>query len=94
MRVPIVVPRALGSGEEPLRLCGWLVDEGDLVLAGDLVAEVLIPGCHEVEIVAESTGRLAEIVKPIDSVVLVGEVICWLEDGTTDDMLSVATEAT
>jgi pyruvate/2-oxoglutarate dehydrogenase complex dihydrolipoamide acyltransferase (E2) component len=79
MRFSINVPD-FGAGDETIRLCGWLVDVGDLVLAGDLVAEVLIPGIS-FEIMAESTGRLIEILKPIDSTVKVGDVIGWLEEG-------------
>ncbi len=78
MRIPIIVPD-VGSGEEPLQLCGWLVDEGDMVLAGDLVAELLIPGIT-VEIMSEASGRLDAIMKPIDAAVHVGDVLAWIED--------------
>ena len=79
MRVPIILP-ALGANDETLSLCSWLFDEGDLIVAGDLVAEVSIPGIT-CEIVAESTGRLVEIVKPADSKVHSGDTLGWLEDG-------------
>jgi pyruvate/2-oxoglutarate dehydrogenase complex dihydrolipoamide acyltransferase (E2) component len=79
MRSPLNIPD-LGSGDEPIQLCGWLVDQGDLVLAGDIVAEVLIPGVT-IEIIAETSGRLIEIVKPIDSKVSPGDVIGWIEGG-------------
>ena len=82
MRSPINLPD-LGSGDEPIQLCGWLADEGDLVLAGDIVAEVLIPGVT-IEIVAAAAGRLIEIVKPIDSKVSPGDVIGWIEDGESN----------
>ena len=77
MRVPITAPD-LRSGNEMVRISGWLIDEGDLVLAGDLVVELLIPGLT-IDIVANSTGRLVEIVKPVDSPVHVGDVLGWLE---------------
>ncbi len=82
MRVPIMVPD-LRSGEETLRISGWLVDEGDLVRAGDLIVELLIPGVT-IDIAAPVTGQLVEIVKPVDSPVLFGDVLGWLEP-TVDD---------
>ena len=83
MRVPIIVPN-LNSGEERLNLCCWLVEKGDVVVAGDLVAEVLIPGIT-FEIASETTGRLVEITTPVETEVLVGDVLCWLEDGAPED---------
>lgn len=40
MTIPIVVPD-IGAGEDPIRFVQWLVDDGDTVLAGDRVAEVI-----------------------------------------------------
>jgi len=78
MRVPIILPR-LDSGKEPIRVCGWLVDEGDLVVKGDAITEVLIPGIT-FDVIADSTGRLVEIAKPVDSIVHAGDILGWLED--------------
>ena len=78
MLFPIKVPD-LGTGDEPIRLCGWLADQGDLISAGDPVAEILIPGIT-MEITAESSGRLLTIVKPIDARIYTGDVLGWLED--------------
>lgn len=80
MRVPIVVPD-LGSGNESHRVSGWLVDEGDWVVAGDLVVEVLIPGIT-FDIAAESTGRLVEISLAIDTEIHAGDILGWLDDAT------------
>ena len=77
MRVPITVPD-LRSGNEIVRISGWLIDEGDLVIAADLVVELLIPGLT-IDIIADTTGRLTEILRPVDSAVQVGDVIGWLE---------------
>ena len=82
MRVPIVVPE-IGSGEEQLHISGWLADEGDLVLSGDIIAEVLIPGVV-FEIAAESNGRLVEIKCPVDDKVAVGDILGWLDDEPSD----------
>ena len=84
MRIPIIVPD-LHSENESIRVSGWLVDEGDLVLAGDLVAEVLIPGIT-FDIMAESTGRLVEILKPTDNSIQVGDILGWLEDSTEENI--------
>ena len=78
MRIPIVVPE-LQIGTEPLRISGWLVDEGDHVVCGDLVAEVLISGVT-FDILSESGGRLVQIAKPVDAAVLEREIIGWLDD--------------
>ena len=78
MRIPIVVPE-LQIGTEPLRISGWLVDEGDHFVYGDLVAEVLISGVT-FDILSESGGRLVQIAKPVDAAVLEREIIGWLDD--------------
>ena len=82
MRVPIIVPD-LGSGDEPLSLSGWLVDEGDLILAGDRVVEVLFPGLT-FDIIAESNGRLVEIEQAIDTTIRVGDILGWLDDAVSE----------
>lgn len=79
MRIPIIVPD-LGCDDEQIRVSGWLVDQGDLVLAGDFVAELMIPAVT-FDILADSTGRVIAIDKPADSVVQPGEILGWLEDG-------------
>jgi pyruvate/2-oxoglutarate dehydrogenase complex dihydrolipoamide acyltransferase (E2) component len=87
MRIPIVVPD-LKSESEPIRVSGWLVDEGDLVLAGDLVVEVLLPGIT-FDVTAEATGRLIEISKLVDAEIRIGEILGWIE-GTTDENMDAA----
>ena len=77
MRVPISVPD-LRAGNEPIRVSGWLIDEGDLVSVGELVVELLIPGLT-IDVVAESAGRLINIQKPVDSTVHAGDVLGWFE---------------
>lgn len=82
MRVPILVPD-LHPGDERLRLSGWLVDEGDWILAGDLIVEVLIPGIT-FDIAAESTGRLVEISSAIDDEIHAGDILGWIDDTTSN----------
>ena len=86
MRIPLLVPD-LGSGLESIRLSGWLVDEGELVLAGEGVAELLIPG-FTFEVAAVGTGRMVEFVKAIDSELAVGDLLGWLEVDTPDGDLN------
>ncbi len=81
MRVSLTLPD-LGIGDESVRVSGWLVDRGDLVIEGDRVAEVLISGvAFEVE--AAQSGQLIEITKSVDSSVSSGDVLGWLN--SSDD---------
>ena len=80
MLIPIVIPQ-LKSGDEPLSISGWLVDLSDRVVAGDLIVELLIPGIT-FDMAAESSGRVTEILKPVDAIVHPGETIGWIDDET------------
>ena len=82
MRVPILVPD-VGPGNETLVICSWLFDEGDFVVSGDSLAEILIPGVV-FEIAAESSGRLVEITHPMDAKVTTGDTIGWLDDDISE----------
>ena len=77
MRVPIEVPQ-LGADDQPLRLCGWLVDVGDLVVKGDQIAEVVIPGVT-FGIASPLTGRLVEITCQVDTRIQSGSILGWVE---------------
>ena len=85
MRVSLSLPD-LGVGDEPVRVSGWLVDRGDLVLEGDRVAEMLVSGVT-FDVEATRSGEIIEISKSIDSTVSCGEVLCWLNspEGEPDD---------
>lgn len=75
-RTAILVPE-LGIGQDQLRISAWLVDVGNSIVAGDRIAEVLIPGIA-FDIPAPQTGRLSEITRAIDAVVSPGEIIGWI----------------
>jgi pyruvate/2-oxoglutarate dehydrogenase complex dihydrolipoamide acyltransferase (E2) component len=77
MRVPIVVPD-VRPGNEPLTISSWFVEEGDFILAGDLVLELLIPGVT-FDVTSNASGRLVEVVKPVDALTTVGEIVGWIE---------------
>ena len=83
MRIPIIAPD-LRCGDEPIRVSGWLVDQGDLILAGDFVVELMIPAIT-IDVQSELSGRVVEIEKPTDSHVRAGDILGWLEDGNDDD---------
>ena len=82
-RLPITVPQ-LGVGEETVRVSSWLVDVGQFLVTNDRVAEVLAPGIT-FDIEAGQTGELLEIVKPVGSVVVPGEIIGWVKNASNLD---------
>lgn len=85
MRVSLTLPD-LGAGDEAMRVSGWLVDRGDVILAGDRVVEVLIAGVT-CDIEATHSGCLVEIAKPVDAQVTRGEVLGWLDSTADDDII-------
>lgn len=93
MRVPLSLPD-LGVGDESVRVSGWLVDRGDLVIEGDCVVEVLISGVT-FDVEAAQSGRLIAISKSVDATVSCGEVLGWLNssddepDGLSTDSRSL-----
>ena len=76
MRVSLTLPD-LGTGDEAVRVSGWLIDRGDRVIEGDRVAEVLISGVT-FDIEATQSGQLLEISKSVDATVSCGDVLGWL----------------
>ena len=82
MRVPIIVPE-LGTAAESVRVNGWFVDQGDWVVVGDLVVELLIAGMT-FDIASETTGRLVEISRNVDSETTSGALLGWVEAPTVD----------
>jgi pyruvate/2-oxoglutarate dehydrogenase complex dihydrolipoamide acyltransferase (E2) component len=82
MRVPIILP-TLGTYDEPVRVNGWFIDEGDWVVTGDILVELLVAGIT-FDVAAESTGRLLEISKPLDSSIKSGETLGWIDSTASD----------
>jgi len=78
MRVPLTLPD-LGAGNEDLRVSCWLVDLGDAVDEGDRVVEILMDGIT-FDVLAERSGTLTRIERPLDAVVRTGDVLGWLEN--------------
>jgi 2-oxoglutarate dehydrogenase E2 component (dihydrolipoamide succinyltransferase) len=77
MRTPLTLPD-LGVRDEELRVSCWLVDLGDAVDEGDRIIEILLDGIT-FDVLAERSGILARIDRPLDSVVRTGDVLGWLE---------------
>jgi pyruvate/2-oxoglutarate dehydrogenase complex dihydrolipoamide acyltransferase (E2) component len=77
MRIPLTLPD-LGAGDEELRVSCWLVDLGDCVDEGDRVVEILMDGMT-FDVLAERSGTLARIERPLEAVVRTGDVLGWLE---------------
>ncbi len=62
----------------PARLCGWRVESGESVLAGETLAEVVAPGIL-LEVTAPVSGRLAIVKGVRNSETSPGDVIGWLQ---------------
>jgi 2-oxoglutarate dehydrogenase E2 component (dihydrolipoamide succinyltransferase) len=77
METPLTLPD-LGVKDEELRVSCWLVDLGDTVDEGDRVIEILMDGIT-FDVLAERSGTLARIERPLDAVVRAGDVLGWLE---------------
>jgi pyruvate/2-oxoglutarate dehydrogenase complex dihydrolipoamide acyltransferase (E2) component len=77
MRTSLKLPD-LGVGDEELRVSCWLVDLGDAIDEGDRVIEILMDGIT-FDVLAESSGTLTRIERPLDAVVRTGDVLGWLE---------------
>ena len=78
MRHAIFLPE-VGAENEPVRVSGWLADVGDTIIAGDIVAEVLLPGIT-FDVEATQSGQLVRIEKPIDALVASGDVLGWIDE--------------
>ena len=77
MRQAITLPE-LGLEDVAARVGGWLVDLDDGIIAGDVVAEVLLPGIT-FDVAATHSGHLVEIAKMVDARVASGGVLGWIE---------------
>lgn len=76
-RQDILLPD-LGMGHEPILVSLWLVDEGETVVEGDRVIEVLA-GNATVDVSASATGTLAEQCVQTDEQAYVGQVLGRIE---------------
>jgi pyruvate/2-oxoglutarate dehydrogenase complex dihydrolipoamide acyltransferase (E2) component len=68
----------VGLVMEEVKVLRWLKNVGDNVVAGEPLLEVETEK-SVVEIEAAVTGRLTQILVPVDSQVLVGDQVAWIE---------------
>lgn len=80
MSVPLLVPE-LGAEKLPVRVSTWLVDLGDVVLVGDRIVELVLPGMT-FDVSSTASGRLVRIEKYSDASVQTGDCLGWVEQGS------------
>ena len=80
MRIPIEMPQ-LGFDMPAGRITAWLVNIGEEVARGQVIADVETEKTT-VGMEALAAGTLIEIIRGAGDEVAVGEVIAWLEDGS------------
>ena len=83
MLVPITLPE-LGAGSQPIRISAWFVDVGDWVDVDESVLEVLVGGIT-CEITAPASGRVNRLAKDLDTVIVPGDVLGWIDPVTPGD---------
>ena len=83
MLIPIELPN-LGTGDETVCVSCWLVDPGEMVIAGDRVVEVLIKGIT-FDVAAPVSGILSRIEKSLDTRIVPGDILGWIEPGNDDE---------
>ena len=88
--VAVEIPK-VGLVMETVRIVRWLKDVGDEVRAGEPLLEVETEKSM-VEIEAAVSGRLAEILAPVDQQAQVGDQIAWVETGTAATASPTASE--
>lgn len=83
MPTPVTLPE-IGAGAEAIRISCWLVEPGETVERDDRVVEVVLQGMT-FDVPAPIAGCLQRIDKPVDTVVLPGETLGWIEPDSTED---------
>jgi pyruvate/2-oxoglutarate dehydrogenase complex dihydrolipoamide acyltransferase (E2) component len=77
MRIPVHMPQ-LGFDMPTGRIAGWTKQVGDVIVKGDVIAEVETEKTT-VGMEALDSGTLVEIVHGAGAEVPIGEVIAWLD---------------
>lgn len=80
---PIIVTDP-GSGEQAVRFGQWLVEDGEFVLAGDRVAELLVRGVL-LYVTAPVDGRVEMRWRAVGTVISPGTVIGLVHDSDRPD---------
>ena len=82
MPTPIELPD-LGTGDEAICVSCWLVEMGEMVVAGDRVGEVLIKGIT-FDVSAPVSGILSRIEKSLDTRIVPGDILGWIDSDNSD----------
>ena len=69
---------AAGSRDDRVTFSLWYVREGDYVVEGDRIAEVLIPGAT-IDLHAPATGKIAERMTFPNDILIAGQTLGWIE---------------
>ncbi len=77
MSTPILVP-PVNSSPQPLKVSLWLTHEGEAVVTGDRVVELLIPGVT-FDVEAPCTGTIVSCECQAGVEVTTGMVLGWIE---------------
>lgn len=72
--VPLTLPD-LGMGDEPATISVWLTDEGQQVVAGDRIVEILA-GHATIDLPSPVTGTLVKHLASVDQRVFSGQELC------------------
>jgi len=86
MRVPIHPP---DTGEASCRFSAWFIEEGDEVVEGERLAEVLIPGVA-IDVIAPADGVLCQRLARSKAVLTIADVIGWIETEPATSTQAVA----
>lgn len=89
-RHPITLPD-FGYGTNQVLISAWFVDCGETVFEGDPIAQALIPGMT-FDIESPATGKLGGILKGVDSIVLAGDPIGWIENDSNSNIEGLRSE--
>ena len=86
MATEVLLPDLGLAAGEPVLLSIWFADEGDEVVEGDRLVEVLVAG-STFDVAAPATGRLSEILAFPEDELKVGQVlgIITVEESELDE---------
>jgi pyruvate/2-oxoglutarate dehydrogenase complex dihydrolipoamide acyltransferase (E2) component len=84
MPAEVVLPELGLAPGEPVVLSVWFADEGEAVLEGDRLVEVLVAG-STFDVAAPATGRLSEILAFPEDALQPGQVLGMIEEASEED---------
>jgi pyruvate dehydrogenase E2 component (dihydrolipoamide acetyltransferase) len=82
----------IGLVMEEVKVVRWLKNVGDSVVAGEPLLEVETEK-SVVEIEAAATGRLTQILMPVDSQAMVGDQVAWIESAEARSAVAIEIES-